>query len=166
MIEQHFALGGTNGPEPAGPYRHCLVQSHRCCSTSSKLDGLSSVISSVTLKPLLKQTCSCPRLWHHPSMKFTLLFCAVRSQKPYLYIHECCWFLFKAGFVVGWNCTDHKMWWEHVLSVLPLLVLLTGADQFPSFYIPHRAQMTLSTALTTVVLRCKHDTLGQTAIMP
>lgn len=37
-IDWYFALGGTNGPGPVGPNRHCPVQSHCCCSTSTKLD--------------------------------------------------------------------------------------------------------------------------------
>lgn len=37
-IDWYFALGGTNGRVPVGSYRHCLVQSHCCCSTSTKLD--------------------------------------------------------------------------------------------------------------------------------
>ncbi len=38
VIDWHFALGRTNGPWPVGSYRHCLVQSHFCCSTCTVLD--------------------------------------------------------------------------------------------------------------------------------
>lgn len=86
-------------------------------------------------------------------MTVTLLFCLVRSQKPYflydilLSIVEKYFFYKLVSFLVE-IAQNHEMCRE-LVSIL--LVLLDEAEQFPSLYISHGTLMTLSTALTTTL---------------
>lgn len=110
-IDWYFALGGTNGPGPVGPNRHCPVQSHCCCSTSTELDYETIRTAWNSLSSFFVQS----------DLK-SLTFCMTH----YFWVQ-------KSFFFKGWPwfsievAQNHEMWWKHVLSVLPLLVLLTGA---------------------------------------
>lgn len=93
-------------------------------------------------------------------MKSTLLF---QSNLKSLTFCKTCyvWVLpenvfLKVDLFLGWKVhKNYEMWWRHVLSVRPLLVLLAAAGQFPSMYIEHSDHEHWATNSFTVV-RCEH----------
>lgn len=93
-------------------------------------------------------------------MKSTLLFQS--SLKSLTFCKTCYFWVLPGNFFLevdvflGWKVhKNHEMWWELLLSVCPLLVLLSAAEQFSSMYIEHSDHEHWATNNFTVV-RCEH----------
>lgn len=92
-------------------------------------------------------------------MESTLLF---QSYLKSLTFCNTCYFWVQKMFslrsisFLSWKVhKNHKIWWGHVLSVRPLLVLFAAAGQFPSMYIENSDYEHWATNNLTVV-RSEH----------
>lgn len=118
VIDWYFALGGTNGPGPVGSYRHCLVQ-----QTAAAVPWLQNI-------------------FFQPEIHSSFLLSQI--SKALLFVWDTTFeYCAQTLFFKGWSLLKlHRIVKcdvvEHVSSVLSLLVLLAGAEQFPCLYLTHR----------------------------